>query len=103
MHADTVCHHLFAVYWIKWWPGTCLCALAEFVCFQFSNQLSRGGNGVPRCQSAEIFIGKVRPLWKVCSNVWKEWMSQPRDIHWDVVDVLHGMDIPLQLLGVMPP
>ena len=58
---------------------------------------------MPRCQSAEIFIGKVRPLWKVCSNVWKEWMSQPREIHWDVADVLHGMDIPLQLLRVMPP
>lgn len=44
---------------------TCLCALAEFVCFQ----LSVGGNGLSRSQSAQIFIGKVKPLWKVCSSV----------------------------------
>lgn len=45
---------------------TCLCALAEFVCFQFPNQLSVGGNGV---SCSQIFIGKVKPLWKVCSSV----------------------------------
>lgn len=92
---------LLAIYWIKRLPGTRLCALAEFVCFQFSNQLSRGGNGVPRCQSAQIFIGKVKPLWKVSSNVWKEWMSQPCKIRWDVVDMLYGMDVSLQLLRVI--
>lgn len=63
---------LLAIYWIKRVPRTCLCGLAGFVCFQFSNQLSRGGNGVPRCQSAQIFIGKVKPPWKVSSDVWKE-------------------------------
>lgn len=83
--------------------GTCLRALTEFVCFQFSNQLSRGGNGVPRCQSAAVFIGKVNPLRKVCSGVWKEWMSQPCAIPWDVADVLLGMDVPLRLLRVVPP
>lgn len=48
---------------------TCLCALAEFVCFQFPNQLSVGGNGLSRSQSAQIFIGKVKALWKVWSSV----------------------------------
>lgn len=83
--------------------GTCLCALAEFVCFQFSNQLSRGGNGVPRCQPAAVFIGKVSPLRKVCSGVWRGWMSQPCAIPWDVADVLHAVDVPLRLLRVVPP
>lgn len=101
--AEAVLGLLLAIYWIKRLPRTCLCALAEFICFQFSNQLSCGGNGVPCCQSAEIFIGKVKSLWKVCSNVWKEWMSQPCKIHWDVMDVLHGMNVSLQLLRVTPP
>lgn len=58
---------------------------------------------MPCCQPAKIFIGKVKHLWKVCSNVWKERMSQPCKIHWVVVDVLHGTDIALQLLRVTPP
>lgn len=59
--AETVLGHLLdkAASW------TCLCALAEFVCFQ----LSVGGNGVSRSQSAQIFIGKVKPLWKGCRRV----------------------------------
>lgn len=72
--------------------------------FVFSSQTNYlVEDGVPCCQSAEIFIGKVKSLWKVCSNVWKEWMSQPCKIHWDMMDVLHGVNVSLQLLRVTPP
>lgn len=38
-----------------------------------------------RCQSAKIFIGKVKAPWKVCSNAGTEWMCQSCETRWDVV------------------